>query len=1048
MTIPEHLDTRRGIIPWFARNSVAANLLMIVILCVGIGSALNIQRTLQPDFEINIIRITVPYPGATPEEVEDGVILKIEEALQDIDAIESIESTADESLATISADIYKDYDILAVMDEIKSAVDGIVSFPEQAERPIVKRLEFQKHTVNVELYGDLDERSLKSLGEQVKQEMLQDPDIAFVQINGARDFEISIEIPEHRLLEYQLTLSDVADAIRRSSLDLPGGTIKTSNGNISLRTQGQARQQQEFERLVVKSFPDGTRLTLADIATINDGFEEVDGFAYFDGKPSLGLQVFSVGSQDLIRVAEAVSRYVENKREQLPEGVEIAQFADISYYLKGRMSMMLDNLSMGALLVFVVLSLFLNIKLAFWVMVGLPICFLGTFALMPMVDISLNMLSLFGFILVLGIVVDDAIIIGESAYAEAEKSGHSVDTVIKGALRVATPATFGVLTTIMAFSPTLFASGTFAPFPESVGWVVILCLAFSLVESKWILPAHLAHSSPGTGPIWQKLDRIPAKSNAILSNFVENTYRPFIKRAIAQRYITGASFTAMLIVTVGLVAGGVVHFVMIPEVPGDFVQANLEMVEGTPEEETRRAFEHMDSSLRKVNEAYSAAHANDDNRALISHVAAFGRGGRHVTFMAELTKNEMRDIDGAEIARRWREEIGDIPGAKVLAVSIADQQMGPSISLKISSPHPEDLTAAASQVENALRRYEGVYDIRNGASALRDEIVLEILPEAETLGLSSAALGQQIRDAFYGAEAQRVQRGNDEVKVMVRYPRDERAAVSDLQNMFIRSAEGAFVPLSNVAKITIQPAYTTMTRIDGERSISVTAQADKSRVEPDKVTSSILKNLLPGLQQRYPGLDIKLSGESEEVGTLMVSLLIGFALALFGIYGLLAIPLRSYLQPLIIMGVIPFGIIGAVFGHIVTDLSFSMMSFFGVIALSGVVVNDSLIMVDFINSAIDRGERLIDAVVDSGCQRFRAILLTSLTTFFGLLPMLMEDSLQAQFVIPMAVSLGFGIIFATVITLILIPCLYIVLEDVKVLFGSKSARELEPALSE
>ncbi len=1045
MSTPEHLDIQRGIIPWFARNNVAANLLMLVILFVGVGSALSIQRTLQPEFEINIIRITVPYPGATPEEVEDGVILKIEEALQDIDAIQSIESRADESIASITVEIYEDYDILAVMDEVKSAVDGIVSFPEQAERPVVKRLEFQNHTVSVELYGDLDERSLKSLAEQIKLEMLQDPDISFVQINGARDFEISIEIPEHRLQEYQLTLDDVAQAIRRASLDLPGGMIKTNNGNISLRTQGQARRQQEFERLVIKSFADGTRLTLGDIATIRDDFVETDGFAYFDGKPSLDLQVFSVGSQDLIRVAEATSRFVEARRSSLPEGVELTQFADISFYLKGRMSMMLDNLSMGALLVFVVLSLFLNIKLAFWVMVGLPICFLGTFALMPMVDISLNMLSLFGFILVLGIVVDDAIIIGESAYAEAEKQGHSVDTVIKGALRVATPATFGVLTTIMAFSPTIFATGTFAPFPEAVGWVVLLCLAFSLIESKWILPAHLAHSAPGQGPVWRQLDRIPAKSNQLLRHFVEQHYRPFIKRAIAQRYITGASFMAMLIVTVGVVAGGIVHFVMIPEVPGDFVQAKLEMVEGTPEAETRRAFEHMDRSLSKINQAYAETHAGDKNRALVSHVAAYGQGGRHVTFMAELTKNEMRDIDGAEIARRWREEIGDIPGAKVLAVSIADQQMGPAISLKLSSRHPEDLTAAAAEVENALRRYEGVYDIRNGASALRDEIMLEIKPEAEALGLSSALLGRQVRDAFYGAEAQRVQRGNDEVKVMVRYPRDERAAISDLQNMVIRAADGAFVPLSNVADVTIQPAYTTLTRIDGERSITVSAQADKSRVEPDKITASIVNKLLPSLQQRYPGLDIKLSGESEEIVTLTTSLLVGFSLALFGIYGLLAIPLRSYLQPLIIMGVIPFGIIGAVFGHIITDLSFSMMSFFGVIALSGVVVNDSLIMVDFINSAIARGERIMDAVIDSGCQRFRAILLTSLTTFFGLLPMLMEDSLQAQFVIPMAVSLGFGIIFATVITLILIPCMYIILEDVKGLAGKSG--EAAPALS-
>jgi len=1047
MSLTPEFDTHKGTIPWFARNSVAANLLMIIIIGIGIGSALSIQRTLQPDFELNLVSIIAPYPGATPDEVEKGVVLKIEEALKDIESIESIESTANESAASFTVEIFDGYDTLAVMDEIKSAVDGIVSFPEQAERPVIKRIDFNNHAVNIQLYGNINERGLKELAEQVKQELMLDDDIAFVQINGARDFEISIEIPEHTLLQYGLSLSDVAESIRRSSLDLPGGSIKTSNGDIMLRTRGQARHQHEFERLVLITNPDGTRLTLGDIATIRDGFVEQDGFSFFDSQASIGLQVFAVGKQDIITVADAAKKYVAQKRDTLPDGVNITSWADITFYLEGRMDMMLKNLGMGALLVFIVLGLFLDVKLAFWVMVGLPICFLGTFAMMPIVGISLNMLSLFGFILVLGIVVDDAIIIGESAYAEAESKGHSIDTVITGALRVATPATFGVLTTIMAFSPTLFTEGSFSPFPESVGWVVILCLCFSLIESKWILPAHLAHSKPSTGGIWQKLNRIPRYSNKMLTAFVENHYRPFIHLAIAKRYITGASFLALLIITVGLISGGVIRFVLIPEVPSDFIKANLEMTEGTPEAQTRLAFEQMDKALHDIDTEYQNQHPADANKRLVSHVVAFGSSGRTVTFMVELTKNEQRDIDGNEISRRWREKIGEVPGAKIMSVSSADQSSGPAISFKLSSNSDSQLEAAAKDLEEALSHYKGVFDIRNGASAIQDEIVLEIKPSAEVLGITSASLGRQLRDTFYGAEAQRIQRGNDEVKVMVRYPRNEREAVSDLQNMYIRSADQAYVPLSSVADIKIEPGFSQRKRIDGERSINVSSQVDKEFTSPSKVTSDIMENLIKAkFAGRYPAVKVQFSGESEEMGTLMKSLGIGFVVALFGIYALLAVPLRSYAQPFIIMGVIPFGIIGAVVGHIVLDLSFSMMSFFGVIALSGVVVNDSLIMVDFINSALARGERLLDAVVDSGCLRFRAILLTSLTTFFGLLPMLLEESLQAQFVIPMAVSLGFGIIFATVITLILIPCMYMVLEDARGLAGSKSRRELASEL--
>lgn len=1038
----DNSNQKKGVIAWFARNSVAANLLMLVIVFGGIIAATSINRQMQPDFEINVIEIIVPYPGASPSEVEQGVVLKIEEALSDIEAIESLEATSRESVATLRAEIYSGRDNLAVMDEIKSAIDGISSFPEEIERPIVNQVKFDKHALQLQVSGDLDERSMKLLADSMKQEMLQNPNIAMVKVNGGREFEIAIEVSEATLIKHGLTLGDVADAVRRSSLDIPAGAIKTRNGEILLRTKGQARRQQEFENIVLLSSADGVRLTLGDIAVIKDAFVETDAFSYFDGQSSIGLQVLAVEDQDLVKVAEAAKHYAAQKQAQLPEGVSVDVWADATFYLNGRIDMMIKNLGAGALLVFVVLGLFLNIKLAFWVMVGLPICFLGTFAVMPYVDVTINMMSLFGFILVLGIVVDDAIIIGESAYSESERYGHSLNSITDGALKVATPATFGVLTTIAAFMPTLFSNGAFAPFPEAIGWVVIACLAFSLVESKWILPSHLAHSPPGTGGFWLKLDTIPRYFNEKLTYFVEQRYRPLMLRAIEHRVVTAAIFIGLLIVTAGLVLGGIVRFVMLPQVPADFMQANLEMVEGTPEEETRQAYEKMLAALQRTDQDYVDAHADDSEKHLVKHISAYGFDGLKVHFMVELSKNEQRDIDGTEIARRWREAIGSIPGAKILAIHFTDPGAGPAISFKLSGNKWQELEQAAGEIETALGRYSGVYDIRNGASTERDEIVLETKSSAQNVGLSPATIGQQVRDAFYGAEAQRVQRGNDEIKVMVRYPREQRESVSSLQSMYVRSQEGHFVPLSSVARLNVEPSQDKLTRIDSEPAITVSAQADKDAVEPNKITGEIMDGLIPQLKQKFPSLKAHLSGESEEFSLMLNSLFVGFGMSLFGIFGLLAIPLRSYAQPLIIMSVIPFGIIGAIVGHMIVGVAFSMMSFFGVIALSGVVVNDSLIMVDFINNARAQGEKLLDAVVNAGCQRFRAILLTSLTTFFGLLPMLLETSLQAQMVIPMAVSLAFGIIFATVITLILIPCLYIMLEDIgRAMSSRKAARE-------
>jgi len=1029
-TTPDSTEVQhRGIIAWFAHNHVAGNLLMLVILAIGGYSALNMQRAIMPEFDIDRIEIIMAYPGASPVEVEQGLVLKIEEVVKDIEAVERVDSTASDSMARVNLKIIEGYDVLATLDEVKSAIDAVVSFPEEAEKPVIRRTQFRKQALNIQVYGDsLDERGMKELTEQIKEELLQNPDIGAAEIQGARPYEIAIELSEAQLRKYNLSLDQVAQAVRNNSLDMPGGAIKTENGEIMLRAKGQAYSQHDFENIVLITHADGTRLTLGDIGTISDGFVEAKFFSNFDHKPSMAITVSAVGEQDIIQVAKATKDYIAKKRETLPPGISIDSWADSTYYLEGRLSMMLKNMAFGALLVFVVLGLFLDIKLAFWVMAGLPVCFLGAFALMPIdgIGATVNMISLFGFILVLGIVVDDAIIIGESAHTVTEEKGHSVNSIIEGAMRVATPATFGVLTTIVAFTPTLFVEGAFAAFPKALGSVVILCLVFSLVESKWILPAHLAYSTPSNHGLWGVINKVQEFCNKHLYRFISVYYQPLVRTCIQNRYTTIATFLAALIITGGLVAGGVARFVMLPDMPGDFIKAELEMIEGSSQQLTKDAHQRIELALRELNEEVAA----ETGEGFIGHVFSFGFNDRFASFMLELTKSEARQITSSEILTSWREKVGDIPGAKVMSISDSMGMGGPAIGFKLLATDLDVLAQASRELEMKLANYAGVYDIRNSNSSARSEITLSMKPGGQALGLSLAQMGSQVRQAFYGAEAQRIQRGLDEVKVMVRYPEHERKSIANLEDMYIRTGAGDEVPFDAVANIDISPSNAKTTRIDGQRAVTISAQVHKDTTQPGDVVSNIRKTFIPDLLQRYPGINFKMDGESDESEKMMVSLFLGFSLALFGIYALLAIPLKSYSQPLIVMGVIPFGIIGAIIGHMVVGISIGMWSVFGIIALSGVVVNDSLIMVDFVNKAVDKGVGKYDAIMQAGTSRFRAILLTSLTTFFGLLPMLLETSLQAQQIVPMAVSLGFGIVFATLITLLLVPCLYMALEDI------------------
>ncbi|MBD1391218.1 efflux RND transporter permease subunit [Neiella sp. HB171785] len=1027
-----------GIIAWFAYNPVAANLLMALLVIAGLMSLSTLRKQVFPDIEFNAVTVQVPYPGAAPLEVEEGINIKIEEAISEVSGIKKVVSTAAEGMGNVRIEVEDGFDVQEVLDEVKVNVDAIISFPENAEKPVVFRIKPTQEVMWLSINGELDEREMKRITNEVRDEVANLPQVTSAKVFGARNDEVAIEVSEADLQKFGITFDDVVSAVRRSSIDLPSGSIKSDAGNILLRTKGQAYSGEDFSNIVLLTRADGTRLYLRDVAIIADGFVEELNYSHFDRRFSLAVQVTAVGDQNVLKIAEAVKGYVAEKQQLLPEGVYIAEWADASFYLQGRLDLMTRNMVFGGVLVFLVLALFLRLSLAFWVILGLPVCFLGTFMLMPTppVDLSINMISLFGFILVLGIVVDDAIIIGESAWSEVERNGHTLENIIRGAKRVAMPATFGVLTTMAAFWPMLMVSGPFGVIWKTIGMVVILCLLFSLVESKLILPAHLRHMKV------KKIDRnhpnpiyrVQAVFSEGMKNFVIQRYQPALKKALEWRYATIASFLGLFVLAIGLIGGGKVRWEFFPNIPSDFVMVSVDMVEGSSDRATIRALETLEESLYQMNEAIY----QEQGYRVVQHSNTWMEGALAGRMVVELKKNETRDIDGFEVVKRWREQTPEIPGVRILDFQgSTNPGAGADLGFQLSGKDMATLQAAAQELKEKLMSYAGVYNVQDSYSGGAQEITLAIKPEAEALGISLADLARQVRYGFYGAEAQRIQRGDEEVKVMIRYPRQERSSIGYLENMRVRTQSGEEVPFSKVADIAIQEGYSNITRINGVRAIDVTAAVDKATTESETVRKDIEDVFMKELQSRYPNVKYGLEGASLEEQKALVGLQQAFAVALVVIFGLIAIPLKSYSQPLIVMSVIPFGMIGAVVGHWLLGLSVSVLSLCGIVALAGVVVNDSLIMVDFVNRARQQGLRLYDAALNAGGQRFRAIVLTSLTTFFGLIPIVLERSLQAQIVIPMAVSLAFGILFATVITLFMVPCLYLILEDFKGMFRAK-----------
>ena len=1017
----------KGLIAYFANNSVAANLLMFFIVIMGAVSYFFIQRQMFPNVEVNYININASYPGASPQEIEESILIKVEESLKDVTGIKKATSTASRGNGHVSLEIDVNRDLNEVLDKVNQRVDTLSNLPAAMEPLNVYQVEFRQDVIEMALVGHYPLQDLKPIAKQIEDELLQLSNVTLVALSAPLD-EIAIEIHPDTLRKYNLTLKDVSNAIRRYSANYSAGEVRTNTGMISVRIENQYYSGEEFRHIPVKIGDNGAKVLLQDIATIKDGFTEGERHFKYSGQNAIYLSVKATKDQNMVPVAESVKAYIEQKNQTLAQGLELKTLVDMTYYLNARLDMMLKNLLQGALLVALMLSLFLRVKLAMWVMVGLPVCFLGAVMMMPVLGVSINIISLFAFIMVLGIVVDDAIVMGESAYTEIEKTGGGVDNVVRGVKKVATPATFGVLTTIAVFAPFMMSTGPERAFFFGISSVVILCLIFSLIESKLILPSHLAHThfSPIKENSWRH------KFNKGFFGFVYGPYKRFLVRCTHWRWSVFAFFIGLLVISAALVMTNYVRMVPTPKVPHDFPSIEITMNDNVSDEQTINALKLIEDAVWKIEQQTIEA----TGQGMVKDLLSINDGRTSGRILVPLVDEELRPYNTFELSRRWREVIPVIPGMKSFTIfdDVNSGAEGDEFGYLLYGSDIETLNAAGRHFITQLQQQEGLYDISSSIDTGSKEILLSLTPVAYDLGLDLSVIAEQVGGSFYGGEAQRIIRDGEEVKVMVRYPKLTREAFSSLRYAVITTPSGQNVMLGDVVQIKQKPGISNIRREGGYRTVYIYGSIDEEAIAPNEVIAKIEETLLPDLKNTYPSVKTELGGAIEEQQAQQNEQIIFFIAGMIIVYILLAVPLKSYAQPLIIMSIIPFSLTGAIWGHYWFGLDISMMSTFGLIAAAGVVINDSLVMTDYINQTRARGVAMKEAVIEAGCARFRAITLTSITTFVGVLPIMFETSLQAKFVIPMAVALGFAVLFATLLTLILVPCLYLILQDIGGLF--------------
>ena len=1036
---------------WSVNNSVSVNLIMVFIIMAGLFTVLGMRREMFPQFALDMINVSVVYPGASPQEVEEGICIKIEEQIKGVEGISKIRSGSYQDLGSVTVELDSNATLQTVLDDMKTQIDLIDTFPEEAEDPVIVEIINKDPTITVGVYGDVSEKLLRKTAEQIRDDLINTGPISLVELVGARDYEIAIEVSEENLRRYSLSFDQVVAAVRTGSIDLPGGTIKTRRGEILVKSMGQLYTGREFEKLPLITLADGAVLYLGDVARVTDGFEDADIITKFNGKPAVMVRVNRTKHEDVIKISDTVRAYVAANRDRLPGGVQISTWFDISNMVRDRINLLLRNGAQGIVLVFIVLSLFLNLRLAFWVAVGIPISFMGAFLVLDYNGATVNMISLFAFIMTLGILVDDAIIVGENIFSHFERGKKHTDAVIDGLAEVGGPVVMAIATTVVGFTPLLFITGIMGKFIAVMPAAVIAILLFSLFEALIILPAHLNQALARTRRHVDKVKgwhaRVRGKIETAQETFINEFYAPALKYVVQNKYYAFSLGVGVLIISLGIIRGGYVPFIFMPKGESDWIIAEVYYPLGTPIELTSEAIAHVEASAFELDDLYKESRIRG-NRLVTNVYAMVGKiprrdwkptviGGHCGEIWIELTPSANRpQVSVNDVIRKWRKLVGEVPGVEQLSFfTIEGGPAGSPIEIQLVGNDFTQLRQAADELKAELSSFPGTYDVTDNFKPGKEEKQFEILAGARSVGVTMLDLARQLRQAFYGEEAVRIQRGRDDLKVMVRYAEKERHSLAGIENMRIRTADGRQIPIEEVARIQTGRAYSTVRRVDRNRVITVSSDLDENLGNASRIVAALKTDFLPGLIARYPGLTYDLEGQEKRTRESLDSLKKGFALAMMGVFLLLASQFRSYVQPVIIMMAIPFGLVGAIGGHLVMGLPFTMISIFGIVALSGIVVNDSLILIDFINRAGRSGIEIQKAVVASGIARFRPVLLTSLTTIAGLFPLLLERSFQAQFLIPMAVSISFGLLVATVLTLLYVPALYLIVQDIVSLGG-------------
>jgi len=1018
-------DDQKGLIAWMAHNSIAANLLMVILLVGGFWTAASIQKEVFPQFQLDIVNVGVAYPGASPTEVEQGILRPVEEAIRGVEGIREITSSAREGSGSVSIELVSGADRMKVYQDIDQAVSRIRTFPDDIEQPEVELEARQREVIEIGLYGDVDTWELRKLAERLRDVMISNENITQVDLGRVPEYRTHIEVDRATLREYGLTLETIASIIHDSSEDIPAGAVETSAGEILLRVKERRQWADEFEQVEIVTGRNGAVVRLGDIAQVRDGFEEDNFHSQFNGQPSIELNIYRVGSQSPIEIADAVMGIMADFESALPEGVEWRIDSNDAEDFRERVSLVVENGLLAILIVLVILTLFLEFRLAFWIMMGMAISFIGGILFLPAVDVSINMISLFGFLVVLGIVVDDAIVVGENIHDHQEKEEDWLKAAISGAKEMAMPVTFSILSNIIAFIPLLFIPGETGKFWGPLPVVVIMVLALSLFEALYILPAHFGHG---------RRKRKRSKAGAALHNlqqrfargfqaFVDTRYNAFLTFCLRFRYITLTVAIAVVAIVGSYATSAHMGMIMMPEVAADEIEAGVRLPVGTTPQQAARVAEDVTAATARMFDEHNLYEVAEGIKTNV-------RGQNFIDVEIVLRPPNERDMTAREVIQLWRDNIGDLPGLDQITF---EAERGPGgwrqdISVDLSHENIDTLEAASQEFLERMQQYESTRDVNDNYNKGKTQLDFQLLPEGRALGLTPADLGAQLRGAFYGDLALRQIRGTNEVEVRVKLPLEQRRDIYHLEDLVLRTPDGAEVPLMDVARMTSGEAFTSINRRDGRRIVNVSMDVEPKRAV-GQVVEAIQQTELPALRDKYPGLTWTFEGTDAEMRDATASLWGWFGFALFIIYALLAVAFRSYLQPLIVFGAIPFGLIGAVVGHILLGYDLSLVSLMGIIALSGVVVNDALIMVTHANR--QQGLSPFEAIRQAGLRRFRPITLTTLTTFGGLSPIIFEPSMQAQYLIPMAISLGFGIVFATVIILVLIPCLYLVLEDIK-----------------